>query len=228
MRPGAARPTHAVDEVIEALDIAPLLARRTTALSGGEARRVALARALASQPRILFLDEPMVGLDTARRAEVLPYITRAVDHFGLAVLYVSHSQFEMALLGRPDLSHRRSAGWDHCRPDRRVSTCRWPRRARGGCCSKSTGTDFGCDGNAAPGEICEIRPGHGCILSADHPGRNSAAAVLPVTSVGADLGQGTARIEIAGQSIEIEADADFAAGAALWLICPRLRARRRD
>lgn len=217
---------HAVDEVIAALDIAPLLARRTTALSGGEARRVALARALASQPRILFLDEPMVGLDTARRAEVLPYITRAVDLFGLAVLYVSHSQFEMALLA--DRIYRIAGG-------RLGPLQAGPPRfnlpvaeaSAGRMRFEIDGHGFWLDGNTAPGEICEIRPGHGCILSADHPGQNSAAAVLPVTSVGADLGQGTARIEIAGQRIEIEADTDFAAGAALWLICPRLRARRR-
>lgn len=229
LRYGAARrgtSEAVVQEVIDAFDLAPLLPRRTSALSGGEARRVALARAMASQPRILFLDEPMVGLDPARRAEVLPYITRAVDNFDLSVLYVSHSQFEMALLA--DRVYRMASGQLGSLQD-------GPPRfllpvvaaAAGQMSFEIDGHRFTLQGDAAPGETWEIRPGHGCILSSEHPGRNTAAAVLPVTCLGADEAGRNQKVGIAGQSMDMEPAGGFEAGEKLWLICPRLRARHR-
>ncbi len=216
----------AVRNVIEALDLGPLLARRTAALSGGEARRVALGRALASQPRILFLDEPMVGLDTARRAEVLPYITRAADHFGLTILYVSHSQFEMALLA-DRIYHMQGGllGPMLAGPPRFVLPMQ--SASNGRMTFEVGGQTFTLAGDGITSENWEVRPGHGCILSESHPGTNSAAAVLPVVCLGAGAGGQTVRIRIAGQAIDLESDAEFGEGTALWLICPRLRARRR-
>ncbi len=229
LRYGAARrgtPEPVLQEVIEALDLVPLLARRTMALSGGEARRVALGRALACQPRILFLDEPMVGLDPARRAEVLPYITRAVDQFGLSVLYVSHSQFEMALLAdRVYLIAEGRLGPLQLGPPRFSAPV--IGAGDGMVRFEIDGHDFCLPGNGAPGEKWEIRPGHGCILSAEHPGRNSAAAVLPVICTGFDRERLLARIEVAGQVLEIEAAEPFPERQQAWLICPRLRARKR-
>ena len=83
------------DEAVEALDLSPLLGRRTSALSGGERQRVALGRALLTQPRWLLLDEPLSALDMRRRAEILPYLQSIPERFGVSTLYVSHALDEV-------------------------------------------------------------------------------------------------------------------------------------
>ncbi|WP_183961888.1 molybdenum ABC transporter ATP-binding protein [Chiayiivirga flava] len=83
-------PRFAFDDVVALLGIAPLLARRTVNLSGGEAQRVAIGRALLSQPDLLLLDEPLASLDQARREELIPYLQRVRDDSGLPMIYVSH------------------------------------------------------------------------------------------------------------------------------------------
>jgi molybdate transport system ATP-binding protein len=85
------------DEVVAALGLEPLLQRRPAGLSGGERRRVALGRALLTQPRLLLLDEPLAGLDAASKAELLPALER-VAAAGPPVVYVSHSQPEVMRL----------------------------------------------------------------------------------------------------------------------------------
>ncbi|MDR2215685.1 MAG: molybdenum ABC transporter ATP-binding protein [Nevskiaceae bacterium] len=85
-----------LDEVIGLLDLAPLLHRRPGGLSGGEKQRVALGRALLSEPRLLLLDEPLASLDAARRDEVLPWLERLRDHLSVPMVFVSH-QFEDVL-----------------------------------------------------------------------------------------------------------------------------------
>ncbi|ABD55385.1 molybdenum ABC transporter ATP-binding protein [Jannaschia sp. CCS1] len=87
-----------MDQTIEMLGIGALLDRRPGTLSGGEAQRVAIGRALLSQPRLLLLDEPLAALDDARKAEILPYIERLRDEAGVPILYVSHSVAEIARL----------------------------------------------------------------------------------------------------------------------------------
>ncbi len=89
-------PRISFDTVVELLGISHLLQRRPFQLSGGEKHRVALGRALLSQPRLLLLDEPLASLDQARRAEVLPYLERVRDELSLPMVYVSH-QFEEVL-----------------------------------------------------------------------------------------------------------------------------------
>ncbi len=84
--------------VVEMLGIGDLLSRRPNALSGGEAQRVAIGRALLSQPRLLLLDEPLAALDDARKAEILPFLERLRDEAGVPMLYVSHSIAEIARL----------------------------------------------------------------------------------------------------------------------------------
>lgn len=85
-------------DIIDLMGIAPLLDRRPAALSGGEAQRVGLARALMSAPRGLLLDEPLAALDRDRRLEILPYLERIRDSFALPILHVSHSLTEVIRL----------------------------------------------------------------------------------------------------------------------------------
>ncbi|MCS3747221.1 molybdate transport system ATP-binding protein [Xanthomonas arboricola] len=83
------------DDVVALLGIAPLLQRRPRNLSGGEAQRVAIGRALLSQPAILLFDEPLSALDQARREELIPYLQRVRDEISLPMLYVSHNPDEV-------------------------------------------------------------------------------------------------------------------------------------
>ena len=91
-------PGAGFDRVVDLLGIAPLLTRRPGALSGGEKQRVAIGRAILSNPRLLLMDEPLAALDEARKAEILPYLERLRDEFRLPILYVSHSMSEVARL----------------------------------------------------------------------------------------------------------------------------------
>lgn len=86
------------DEVVDLLGLAPLLARHPLALSGGEKQRVAIGRALLSNPLMLLMDEPLAALDEARKSEILPYIERLRDRAGVPILYVSHALTEVARL----------------------------------------------------------------------------------------------------------------------------------
>ena len=84
------------DHLIRLLGLEALLARKPARLSGGEKQRVAIGRALLSQPELLLLDEPLASLDAARRAEILPYLERLRDELDIPMLYVSHAVEEVA------------------------------------------------------------------------------------------------------------------------------------
>ena len=86
------------DEVVELLGIGGLLDRRPHTLSGGERQRVAIGRALLAQPRLLLMDEPLASLDAARKAEILPWLTRLKTALRLPVLYVTHDLREVTQL----------------------------------------------------------------------------------------------------------------------------------
>jgi molybdate transport system ATP-binding protein len=83
------------DHVVELLGIAALLERRPHTLSGGERQRVAIGRALLAQPHLLLMDEPLASLDDARKAEILPYLTRLKTALSLPVIYVTHALDEV-------------------------------------------------------------------------------------------------------------------------------------
>lgn len=80
------------------LGIDHLLQRHPGRLSGGERQRVGIARALLTSPRLLLMDEPLAALDSRRKQEILPYLERLHAELGIPILYVSHSQDEVARL----------------------------------------------------------------------------------------------------------------------------------
>lgn len=81
-------------ETARFLGIAHLLDRWPKSLSGGEARRVAIGRALLSNPAFLLLDEPMSSLDAARRAGIEDVILKLRDETALPILMVTHDAGE--------------------------------------------------------------------------------------------------------------------------------------
>ena len=85
----------AFDEVVTLLGLERLLDRWPRTLSGGEAQRVALGRALLSNPRFLLMDEPLASLDAARADEIMGMIERVRDELKLPILYVSHNRAEV-------------------------------------------------------------------------------------------------------------------------------------
>ena len=93
--------------VIDMLDIGNLQDRRPGRLSGGERHRVALGRALLSQPRLLLLDEPLSSLDEERKEEILPYLIRLRDEAGIPMVYVSHDAAELRQLATEIVMLRR-------------------------------------------------------------------------------------------------------------------------
>ncbi len=89
---------HNESHVVEVLEIGHLLDRGVTALSGGEQKRVARARALVSAPRLLLLDEPLSGLDWPLRDRVMQFLQRVRDDFNVPMLYVTHDEGELAAI----------------------------------------------------------------------------------------------------------------------------------
>ena len=88
----------AFDTVVDLLGVSQLLDRRPARLSGGEKQRVAIGRALLSQPRLLLMDEPLASLDAARKDEILPYVERLRDELRILIVYVSHALEEVVRL----------------------------------------------------------------------------------------------------------------------------------
>jgi ABC-2 type transport system ATP-binding protein len=79
-----------ISELAETLGLAELLDRPVGSYSGGERRRLEIARALVSEPRVLFLDEPTVGLDPRIRHELLDVIGRLRDRNEVTILVTTH------------------------------------------------------------------------------------------------------------------------------------------
>ncbi len=86
------------EEVSQLLGISHLLQRMPDKLSGGEKQRVAIGRALLSNPEILLMDEPLSALDYATKAEIIPYLEQLHARLSIPIIYVTHALSEVESL----------------------------------------------------------------------------------------------------------------------------------
>ena len=88
-------------DIMDNTGISEFAQRYPCQLSGGQARRVAIARAFAAHPRLLLLDEPLINLDSSGKQDLLTVIANLRKEIGCAMLYVTHDRDEvMALTDR--------------------------------------------------------------------------------------------------------------------------------
>lgn len=87
-------------EMLELFHIEHIRTRIPREMSGGEQQRVAVARALASNPSVLLLDEPLSAVDVETRSKLLDEIEAAQSKTGIPFLYVTHNEAEAIRLGR--------------------------------------------------------------------------------------------------------------------------------
>ena len=89
-----------IDRIIDTVGLRPRLKHRPSELSGGQQQRVAVARALASQPEIIFADEPTGNLDSRAGGEILEFMRKAVEELGQTIVMVTHDPGAAAYAGR--------------------------------------------------------------------------------------------------------------------------------
>lgn len=83
-------PDERLREVVEAVGLTDRLSHRPSELSGGQQQRVACARALVTEPAVIFADEPTGNLDSRSSRQILEFLRRAVDVYGQSVIMVTH------------------------------------------------------------------------------------------------------------------------------------------
>ena len=88
-----------VEAILKAFRVEKLRRQRPAEISGGEKQRIALARSLVTEPRVLLLDEPLTGLDAELKASIVDDLCAWNAAKGIPILYVTHSREEVDALG---------------------------------------------------------------------------------------------------------------------------------
>ena len=88
-----------VEAILKAFQVEKLRKQKPGKISGGEKQRIALARSLVTEPRVLLLDEPLTGLDAERKAAIVDDLRAWNAAQGIPILYVTHSREEVDALG---------------------------------------------------------------------------------------------------------------------------------
>lgn len=218
-------PADRVAALVRSLDLTALRDRPVADLSGGEAHRVALARALARDPALLLLDEPLAGFDADRRASAMAMLARVVAETGVPALYVSHNADEVAGLADRVLGVERGrvTGWQAA-----------PLILRGMLERDGDAAAFVLGDHRFAVAAGEVRPGPvalavapgDVVLTLHDPRPTSAALTVPGRVLGHESG-GDLRVEVAGQTLQLPLSADSAlnptdSGASVWLSATRV------
>ena len=120
MRLAGRKPDAAwLDHVVDTVGLGNRLGHRPSELSGGQQQRVAVARALASQPHIIFADEPTGNLDSRTGAEILSFMRQAVRELGQTIVMVTHDPVAASYADRAVFLADGRIVDDLDRPDRR-------------------------------------------------------------------------------------------------------------
>ncbi|MFH0976248.1 MAG: molybdenum ABC transporter ATP-binding protein [Spirochaetota bacterium] len=87
-----------LEDILDVLQIGKLLDRSIANLSGGEKQRVAIGRAVLSNPRLLIMDEPLTGLDDKLKFQIIPFVKKICEIFNIPYIFISHSILEMMIM----------------------------------------------------------------------------------------------------------------------------------
>lgn len=218
------RPKGLADDLIEALELGPLMKRNVSALSGGELRRVALARALATRPDLMLLDEPLSGLDATRKVRVLPFIARALLASGCPAIYVSHDRHETNTLADREIVMSGGKIIQHVKagPVFEAKVC--GDNGTGKSVLQFAGQQFTCRVGGVTGEMQKFRLApQSLLISRNDPGQGTALFRTKISVLRYDgktlvfhMIDDAPGIEL---RIEVTTGEDFnlSAGQALWL-----------
>src|SRR5436309_2725872 len=118
-----------VEAILKAFRVEKLRKQKPAEISGGEKQRIALARSLVTEPRVLLLDEPLTGLDAGLKAAIVDDLRAWNAAKGIPILYVTHSRGEVDALGESVIA--RDDGHCACGLRRRVYCACHPRGSTG-------------------------------------------------------------------------------------------------
>ncbi len=172
---GRAQARRSAQRWLDRLGVGDLAARRPGQLSGGQAGRVALARALAARPRLLLLDEPLAALDQTTRAQVRHTLRTHLAGYGGVCLIVTHDPVEAVSLADRVLVLDGGRALQDAPPEEVTRHPRsvWVARMLGRNAWSGTATDQGLS-----------LPGGGVLIAADPPPTGAEAlAVIPPEAV---------------------------------------------